>query len=78
MKLLAIDGDLYYPPNPSREYLPNHPLILLIRYPEGDCDTIEWPNPDRENLHTCLFNDRECGTIQDEEVLLPDGTSAWR
>lgn len=78
IQLIAKDGDLYYPPNPDREWLPNEDLILVHRYPEGDADCIHWPNPNRKNLHACLFNDRECGIIDDQEVLLPDGTSAWK
>jgi hypothetical protein len=51
---------------------------VLCVYDAGDCDCIQWPNPDRENLHRALYGDRECGLIDDEEVLLPDGTSAWK
>lgn len=79
IQLVERDGDLYYPPNPAREYRPNEYLILVHRYPEGDCDTITWPlgRRDSVNLPRCLFDDRECGIINDQEVLLPDGTSAW-
>jgi hypothetical protein len=79
IQLISRDGSLYYPPNPRREWRPDEPLILVHRYPAGDCDTIAWPlrSKDRENLPRCLFDDRECGLIQDEEVLLPDGSSAW-
>ena len=73
IQLVAIDGDLHYPIQ-----LGVKQRILLCVYPEGDCDTIKWPNPDMKNLASALFDDRECGFIGDVEVLLPDGTSAWR
>lgn len=77
IQLITIDGDLYYPPNSNREWMPDENLILICVYDAGDCDTISWPNPNRKNLGQCLFDDRECGVIDDQEVLLPDGTSAW-
>jgi hypothetical protein len=78
LQLFAIDGDLYYPPDLARDWRPDDRLIVLCIYPEGDCDSIRWPNPDRKNLHRALFDDRERGIIRDQEVLLPDGTSAWK
>jgi hypothetical protein len=73
IQLIAIDGYLHYPPNPEREYRPDEEIILLHRYPEGDCDCVRWPNPDMKILKSCLFDDRECGVIEDG-VILPDGT----
>ena len=52
--------------------------IVLVRYPEGDCDTINWPfkgKRDAENLESALFDEREMGTIPSDTrfVKLPDG-----
>lgn len=79
IQLVVIDNELYYPPNPNREHRPAENLILLHRYPEGDCDAIKWPltATSKKILPSCLFDDRECGHIDDQEVLLPDGRSAW-
>ncbi len=93
VQLIARDGNLYYPPNPSRDHRPTEEIILLCVYDAGDCDSIAWPfgsstwsgikitperiAKDKANLQRVLFDDRECGLIEDEEVLLPDGTSAW-
>lgn len=81
IQLIEKDGNLYYPAGSYNSFTsverPQEPMILLCIYDAGDCDSIEWPNPNRENLLRCLFGDRECGIIGDEEVLLPDGTSAW-
>jgi hypothetical protein len=50
--------------------------ILVYRYPEGDCDTISWPNPNEDHLRSCLFDARETGMIPGDtrKVLLPDGS----
>lgn len=65
--LVEKDGDLYYPGEDG--------AILIYRYPEGDCDAISWPNPDMKNLRGVLFDDRECGRFEDEDIIkLPDGT----
>jgi hypothetical protein len=52
--------------------------ILLVRYPEGDCDTINWPfksKKDAENLESALFDEREMGNVPSDTrfVMLPDG-----
>ena len=54
--------------------------ILLVRYPEGDCDTINWPfkgQRDAKNLESALFDEREMGTVPSDTqaVLLPDGAT---
>lgn len=84
IQLIAIERDLYYPSTIAKKWHDEigmeddgKPLMMVHRYPEGDVDSIHWPNPNRKNLSACLFDDRECGLIGDEEVLLPDGTSAW-
>lgn len=49
--------------------------ILMVRYDAGDCDTIKWPRPNRQNLARALYDAREMGIIPDGSlVLLPDGT----
>lgn len=79
--LIVKEGRLYYPGDARRDHCavrPGAPVPVLCVYDAGDCDMIAWPNPNRENLHHALFDDRECGLIGDEEVMLPDGTSAWK
>lgn len=81
IQLVVVDGALYYPGSMGDKFpygRVGEQQPLLVRYPEGDCDRIKWPNPNREALQTCLFDDRECGVLDDVEVLLPDGTSAWK
>jgi hypothetical protein len=67
-QLIAKDGSLYL--NDS---------ILVVRYPEGDCDTINWPfkDKDAENLESALFDEREMGNVPSvtQSVLLPNGTT---
>ena len=80
VQLIVRHGVLYYPGDPKRDasaVSPGAPVPLLCVYAAGDCDCVKWPNPNRENLQRALFDDRECGIIDDEEVLLPDGSSAW-
>jgi hypothetical protein len=50
--------------------------MLLVRYPEGDCDSIVWPfgDNDRRNLASALFDAYETGDLAERTVLLPDGT----
>ncbi len=64
--LTAKDGSLYL-----------GEAILLVRYPAGDCDTINWPNPNRGNLACALFDACEMGELPSDcrAVTLPDGTS---
>jgi hypothetical protein len=49
--------------------------ILIVRYPEGDCDTIPWPCPIAWKLAGALYDAREMGELpaNDYEVELPDG-----
>jgi hypothetical protein len=68
IKLIANDGSLYLAPE----------KILLVRYPEGDCDSINWPfqsKKDVENLESALFDAREMGDVPSDTraVTLPDG-----
>lgn len=54
--------------------LPNGDL-LICRYDEGDCDTINAAEPDLNNLRRALFDARECGEIPSDcsIVMLPFG-----
>jgi len=70
IKLIAHDGSLRL----------NLESILLVRYPEGDCDSIPWPfqrKKDAENLESALFDEREMGGVPSDTqaVLLPDGAT---
>lgn len=50
--------------------------ILIVRYGEGDCDTIPFPlrtKKERKNLASALFDAYECGDINSRTVLLPNG-----
>jgi hypothetical protein len=50
-------------------------VLLLRRYDAGDCDTINWPNPDTDNLRAALYDAREMGLMpNDNNVMLPDGS----
>jgi len=42
----------------------------------GDVDTVQWPDPDKGQLRSALYDLREQGYIpaRDEMVRLPDGT----
>lgn len=53
-----------------------HDDILIVRYPEGDCDTITFPfgENDRKNLVSALYDAYEVGELDERIVLLPDGT----
>jgi hypothetical protein len=53
-----------------------HDDILIVKYPEGDCDTITFPfgKDDRKNLASALFDAYECGELNERIVLLPDNT----
>jgi hypothetical protein len=80
VQLIERFGSLYYPGDPRRDCAavePGAAVPVLVIYDAGDCDGVEWPNPNRDKLHRALYDDRERGLIGDEEVLLPDGTSAW-
>lgn len=56
-------------------YEENENALLIVRYRAGDIDTIEWPNPNMQNLVSALFDAREIGRLSNvSEVELPDGT----
>ncbi len=61
-KLTAKNGDLCL-----------NGYVLVYRYKEGDCDTISWPNPDRKQLASILYDEIECGNLTERVVLLPNG-----
>lgn len=71
IQLVENSGCLYYPDSVKNSIGHVGPIVLRV-YPEGDCDTIKWPNPNMENLRAALFDDRETGLNQGE-VLLPNG-----
>jgi hypothetical protein len=51
--------------------------VLLVIYPEGDCDQIAWPLSDRgrKNLRHALYDERETGGLPADahSVELPNG-----
>lgn len=49
--------------------------ILIVRYEEGDCDTIKWPLVKPKHLALALFDEIECGNLDcpGYRVKLPDG-----
>ena len=68
INLIVYEGSLYLAPE----------KILLVRYPEGDCDSINWPfesKKDASNLESALFDEREMGNVPSDTrfVVLPDG-----
>lgn len=76
IKLLAIDGRLWFP---TGDWInPEHPSLLIMRYPAGDNDTISWPleKNEKRNLASALYDERECNIDYNYEtaILLPDGT----
>lgn len=70
---LKVKGESLYWPQVDED---GHDMILLHIYPAGDCDRIDWPNPNLKHLSGCLFDGREMGYIpaNDSAVLLPDGS----
>ena len=52
-------------------------ILLLVRYPAGDCDRCPWPmttEEEKHNLASALYDAREMGEIPDDmSVWLPDG-----
>jgi hypothetical protein len=74
IRLVERDGDLYYPDTVKDSYGESGPILVYV-YPAGDCDTIHWPKPHMNNLRNVLYDDRECGYFEDNDVIeLPDGT----
>lgn len=49
--------------------------LLVCRHAEGDCDTIPWPLRDRDhdNLRRALYDERERGGLDGDQVILPNG-----
>jgi hypothetical protein len=56
----------------GRLCLPNGDIIVLV-YPEGDCDTFDAQNPDIKKLRSALYDCREMGELDCTEVTLPNG-----
>ena len=49
-------------------------VVIVYRYPQGDCDTVSWPSPNVDQLIEVLDDHRETGVLlTDDIVLLPDG-----
>jgi hypothetical protein len=70
-KLIGNDGYLATPDG--------EPVILI--YPEGDCDSFDWPLQRGDEVEICgnlaraLYDMRESGQISNADgVTLPDGT----
>jgi len=73
IKLVSKGGSLYYPPEVKDGFGDPGPIVLLV-YPEGDCDTIRWPRPNMKNLRNALLDDLETGLLNDGDmVFLPNG-----
>ena len=72
--LVEKNGCLYYPDYVKDCYSDPGPILLYL-YPEGDCDTVDWPKPKMDHLVSCLFDGREMGyTHIGDVVMLPDRT----
>lgn len=73
--LVCKNGRLYYPETVQDPYGDAGPILLRV-YPEGDCDTISWPNPNPENLQAALFDGLESGFFGGDAVICtPDGNA---
>lgn len=58
-----------------KEHFDGDDAELLCRYSPGDCDSVNWPNPNIATLRGALYAARETGLIRDvKSVLLPDGS----
>jgi len=81
-KLLAINGKLFIPKeaihDPLMRSYHTEDTILLRIYPEGDCDSIAWPEPDKSNLLAALYDAEERGLIPPGcQVQTPDGNIVY-
>lgn len=71
--LVVKDGTLYFPKTVVSGLGYKGP-ILLHRYPDGDCDTVSWPNPNLKHLRSELFDAVETGDISEKTIVrLPNG-----
>jgi len=61
-KLVIADGRMAIPLDEPDEFGRNE-SVLLVRYPEGDYDTIGADNFDGDNLRRALYDEREMGTL---------------
>ena len=71
IKLNEDHGNLHFPETKGN-------MLLVVRYPEGDCDSINWPfqsKKDASNLENALFDEREMGNVPSDTrfVVLPCG-----
>lgn len=81
-KLLAINGKLFIPKeaihDPLMRSYHTEDTVLLRIYPEGDCDSIAWPEPDKSNLLAALYDAEERGLIPPGcQVQTPDGNIVY-
>jgi len=77
-KLIAEAGRLYIPleaiTDPLQRSYHTEKVMLMVVYNAGDCDSISWPDPNRENLSRALYDAQEMGLLPPHgHVLLPDG-----
>lgn len=78
--LIDHNGELYAPnadiyDDLMRQWYDGRHALLIYEYPDGDHDTISWPDYKPEHLRSALYDAREQGIIPDvNEVQLPDGT----
>lgn len=77
IRLVEKNGDLYLPTNDPWYEDDNGLAILLYIYPAGDCDRIEWPNPNMDHLRSALFDVIEMGLVEGDcrDFELPDGST---
>lgn len=68
-RLINKNGSLYI------KGVDGEDMILLHRYPEGDCDRISWPlaQGDDKLLESCLFDEGNMDRVAAGPVFLPDG-----
>ncbi len=73
IKLVACYDSLRYPDEVLNQYGEGGMAIVYV-YPEGDCDGIKWPKPNMKKLRSALYDDRETGLFNDDDIiLLPNG-----
>lgn len=70
--LCAAWGDIHG--QSHQKHFDGDNAVLICRYSAGDCDSVNWPNPNIAVLRGALYDARETGLIADvRSVLLPDG-----
>jgi len=90
VRLVAIDGVLYFPKGGRAETEPwdeceDKPSLLVRTYDAGDCDTCPWPMVSQfstreqlvERLQIALYDETQTNAFFHEDIdgiELPDGT----